>query len=905
MAVHTETIQEGNSGFKKQLESASQDMLFELVQSQQYQFPVPSAIRELVSNAIDSIREKQRFFKIHNGEAKPEDFYIDKDGALFQDSKYKPEYYEEKWLSKTENKVKLIYKVGNNSQRDTFHIIDTGVGLGGLRLEKHFNIGYSSKRLNNQELGKYGYGSKAGLALEVDFYTLITRYNGQEFHFNVYSYKVDPTVPRMNMTTGKPNPYYEMETSLEKVQTADGEIERPRRVYYLPTDKPNGVEVVLQAKKGLRKEFVDGVKSQLLYMDDIDFDIEENGEVIPQQVKAVIEYEDDIFVLPTADSTYYSKPHIILNDVCYGYVNWLQLEEEERAGNIGMKIDPSAIDINPNRESVRWTEKTRKAIHDTFKKGEAIAERLVSELLTSEDLLDWLLKSAAVMGGQDSRSVIGRFANIIDLKTIKPKFGPLPKIRYHSSPATFFTGYDVLLVTPHQTWSKAQQANIPSLKRDIITNWTMFQGRQVFYQDDKTSFRQEMFMFSIYPHGFIKIKPQTAIAKSGAELSQEDVKLLDADLKFEDYLKLSAENQKALSDAQVKKWKQDTELIDKLIQESVLTELYSSITVPEGFSAREKEEEAEQEDVVKEVVEKMSAADQRKLDNRIVVHAFEMSYGNFYRAKIEPKIKEVVSEKEAIIYGFMEDEANLQMAYDLCMPHKAVGEKSWSQDCKIVMISQSNAKFFKHHMYVNDFFMNYNAETQTISMHNKLVKWQTARKIHAVLGQLHFLQNFGLFDAQARIMYNELVSYMNANYTDLSRFGDLTTELSEYADKVTNLQLFIASHPNDPQAIAAMSKALFDPENESTDTFKGAIGIDLEVYEKLTTLLEHTKDVALLLNHVDVLLSSDNIPYNLEREIKEFLDYKGYISISKPTASVPTPPVTELAELKEEDTLIF
>ncbi|CAM6001126.1 unnamed protein product [Sphagnum balticum] len=132
------------------------------------------------------------------------------------------------------------------------------------------------------------------------------------------------------------------------------------RFYYTPTELPNGVEIILQAKKGLRKEFIDGVKSQLLYLDGIEFELHENGQIIPQDVKARIEYEDDIFVLPDANSTYYSKPHLILNGICYGYVEWLQLEEEERAGNIGMKIDPSAVDVNPNRESVRWTEKTRK-----------------------------------------------------------------------------------------------------------------------------------------------------------------------------------------------------------------------------------------------------------------------------------------------------------------------------------------------------------------------------------------------------------------------------------------------------------------------------------------------------------------------------------------------------------------
>lgn len=139
MAVLNQPITEGSSGFKKEFEAGSEALLFSFVQQDQYQFPIPSAIRELVTNCGDSVREKQMFFEINSGRAKVSDYYVEQEGELYKDSKYDPTYYQEKWLSKTDNKIKLIYKVNNNSQRDTFHIIDTGVGLGGLRLEKSFN----------------------------------------------------------------------------------------------------------------------------------------------------------------------------------------------------------------------------------------------------------------------------------------------------------------------------------------------------------------------------------------------------------------------------------------------------------------------------------------------------------------------------------------------------------------------------------------------------------------------------------------------------------------------------------------------------------------------------------------------------------------------------------------------
>jgi hypothetical protein len=898
MAILEQKHTEGDSGFQKKFEAGAESLLFDFVQQDQYKFPVSSAIRELVSNCRDSITEKQMFFDIISGIAKVSDFYVEQEGELYKDSKFDPAYYEEKWLSKTENKIKLIYKVNNSAQRDTFHIIDTGVGLGGLRLEKSFNPLYSSKRLNKSQLGKFGIGSKAGLALQVDYYTLISRYNGCEFHFNVYDYKVDPTVPRMNTVTGGTNPFYTTQVITDRAGN-------PMDFYYLPTDKPNGVEIILQAKKGLRKEFIDGVKSQLLYLDGIEFELHENDEVFPQVVKAEIEYQDDIFVLPTANSTYYSKPHLILNGICYGYVEWLQLEEEERAGNIGIKIDPSAVDVNPNRESVRWTEKTRTAIHNVFKQGEFIAEKLINEALVSTDIMDWLLKSAAAMGGADQNSIIGRFANIVDVKSMKPKFSPMPKIKFDRNPEYFFAGYDVDLVIPQKKFSKSKQMDIPSLERKPVFSWQDFNDRQVYYQDTDTSFKAEMFLLSLYPQGFIKITPRgksfdqnkervwlTKSEEAMLELTYEQWKVMDFKARDEHYA------------AQRKKWKEQAALMDSLIQESKYTELYSSIKVPESFSVYEKEDDEDTAEAVEKVIKDMTDAERRKLENRIVIHSLRFhtaraGYTDFYtKGKYEPRIKEILNERETIIYGFQEDEKNLQIVAALLeKTNTDFNCDTWTNmDTKVVMISQSNAKYFKHHMFVNDFFMSYNTDSKTISMHNKLVKWQTARRIQAEMPKLNFLLNFRLFDPVAAATYSELQDYVNLNYVNLKAEGDVIPTLENYADKITEFQLFVMAHPGNTEAIAAKSKALFDTNEDGS--FKDAIGIEFEPFRKMQQLLEVVTPVQLLLNQVECLTSSYTISFDLEKEIKEYLTQKGYISLSN-TVSAPTLQVAEPAELTE------
>lgn len=895
MAILNQPINEGASGFQKTFEVGAESLMMSFIQQDQYQFPVPSAIRELVSNCRDSINEKQMFFEINSGRAKVSDFYADNEGDLYKDSKYDPTYYDEKWLSKTENKIKLIYKVNNNAQRDTFHIIDTGVGLGGIRLEKSFLPLFSTKRNSKNQLGKFGAGSKAGLALQTDYYTMISRYNGMEFHFNAYDYKVDPTVPRMNMQTGKENLFYE--TTAVKYNNGNS-----MKFYWLPTELPNSVEIVLQAKKGLRKEFLDAVKSQLLYLDGIEFELHEEGQIIPQQVKATIEYEDDIFVLPTADSTYYSKPHLILNGICYGYVQWLQLEEEERVGNIGIKIDPSAVDVNLNRESVRWTEKTRNAIHDVFKQGELIAEKLINEALVSTDIIDWLLKSAAAMGGANQNSIIGRFANIVDVKSMKPKFSPMPKIKFDRNPEYFFAGYDIELVVPEQRFSKSKQAHYPSLKRSPIFTWQEFNNRQIYYQDDNTAFRKEMFLLSLQPQGFIRIsyKGRNRDLREAKVFSKEEQELLK--MTFDEWVSLTPDEKDKVWGLQNEKWKQDRELMDKLIQDSKFTELYSLVIVPESFSVYEKDDEEEAAEAIEKIVKDMSDAERRKLENKIVVQCLSKSWDGWKRGKREPTINQIIKETEPIIYGFQEDEQNLILCHQLLIEDNKLPSwpDQWNENRpRIVMVSQQNAKYFKHHMYVDDFFMSYNSESKTISMHNKLVKWQTARKIQAELSKLYFLTNFQLFDTKAAQLHIELKQYVNTNFVNLggsSGMPETVATLESYADKVTEFQLFVAEHKGNDQAIAAKSRALFETDEDGS--FKDAVGIEFEPYAKLQQLLEAVAPIQLFLNEVDCLTSVKTITFALEQEIKEYLDFKGYISLSN-TVSVPTLQVAEQAELIE------
>lgn len=147
----------GTVGITRNINQAAVGMIMDIVQAQQYTKPIPSTVRELTANAVDSQSEKERAFDILSGKAKVEDFFIEREGELYKDSKWDPSYYDLTKLNKDKNQVELIFREGSGVGRSASFIIrDHGVGVGKGRLEGILSIGYSSKRSRKDALGAFG-----------------------------------------------------------------------------------------------------------------------------------------------------------------------------------------------------------------------------------------------------------------------------------------------------------------------------------------------------------------------------------------------------------------------------------------------------------------------------------------------------------------------------------------------------------------------------------------------------------------------------------------------------------------------------------------------------------------------------------------------------------------------------
>ena len=169
---------QGSAGIAKKINKGAEKMVFDILQSTQYSMPIQSTIRELVTNACDSQREKEVAIEILSGKKKVEDYYIERHGAQYEDSNFDASYYNIASLEHVKDHIDLVYEQNEGvGYCDVFKVTDYGVGIGGRRLEGILELGYSTKRNTSENFGAFGLGAKAALSTGVDFYTIELTYN--------------------------------------------------------------------------------------------------------------------------------------------------------------------------------------------------------------------------------------------------------------------------------------------------------------------------------------------------------------------------------------------------------------------------------------------------------------------------------------------------------------------------------------------------------------------------------------------------------------------------------------------------------------------------------------------------------------------------------------------------------
>ena len=365
-----------NSGLIKEFDKDSNGLLLDIVQKDIYVKAIESSVRENFSNLFDAVKEKLIALSIIQGESKIEDHFVEDDRDEAKSSKFDIDYYNALHLAAMENKVKITYTIGDEEGKDYISFEDYGVGLSGERLVGYMKPGYSSKRLSIEMLGKYGLGSKSALANNIPFYVMETWYNGLYTKFMIYDDYYKCITPDENVSSI---------TYIHGFREIDGiKTKATENVRWLNTDRKNGVKVTFEVKKHNRERFMSAVKLQLMYFKkDLIFKVINDAlktESFPDFAADIL-YETDLFLV--SSNSLITVPHILINNVNYGIIDWPELGLNKKYGNIAVKGTTEDVDITASRESVKWTEKTRNFIKNAVTSASEKAGELLREELSN------------------------------------------------------------------------------------------------------------------------------------------------------------------------------------------------------------------------------------------------------------------------------------------------------------------------------------------------------------------------------------------------------------------------------------------------------------------------------------------------------------------------------------------
>lgn len=899
---------QGDAGIAKKINKGAEKMVFDILQSTQYSMPVQSTVRELVTNACDSQREKEIAIEILMGTKKVEDYYIERHGDAYEDSNFDKSYYNRDHFN-VHSEIDLVYTKNEGvGYCDTFAVTDYGVGIGARRLEGILELGYSTKRNTSENFGAFGLGAKAALSTGVDFYTIETVYNGMRFKCNCFNYKTDFIIPAFNVKTGKTNPF---------VTFTDG-----TKVYYVPTEATNQTTVSFGVKKHNRSKFEEAVEEQLMYFDNVNFkvlDTDEDSYESERKVRFQAEILYNSKNLIISDSYYFNKPHIVLvkdenatTGINYGYIDFRELEMEQMYGSIAFKcparqvvvdergvetVLQEGVDVTPSREKVIWNEATKNYIKSVIMAAAQEASDIIEEELQETDFLKWVDACRSIITGNSSENrILNKLARIIDTEAIKPKFGPDRRIKY--GPAnTLFEG--MILMKPYQ------DRGGDGVKREAIKDWNGFDAKHFYEREDKWSKYKDMYLMDDPDNNYNQHHVCTYT-------------LDDLDEKFNSALVKAAGNPDAIQKVMKEKNRVTSKrtAILKFIEASEWYKNYDDTEIPEEWLTSYKEEEDQEEEKAK--FNNLSAAERREIEKRMVAYTVrydDRKQDHFTMDKIEPKTIDLMNSKYRTYYCTRADEGKMKQAAMLLKniqpSHREVypdtNLSSWDKDYhwpifwfdnapvrfmkynsdeyetwakptqgwdapQLIRVSENKVKFIKQNpnvQHIDQLFLQTNDNNEYI-MDETLVNYYTASKLNKI-NNFKFMQGLGCIHEELQKDYCELQDMRDNNYSeyDYRDVKSIAPAITDHMDKLYEFQMF-CNECDDAEMIQDKSRELFVLSDISA-----ARAVNLDILAKYDNIVEFAEEVKPLLDELDCLNTREcKMSPTLEKEIRIYLRAK-------------------------------
>ena len=643
MSIKTigKAVQSSSPGLQKRINKSAEKLVFDVLQSSQYSTPIASTVRELVTNACDSQREKEIALEILSGKKKVEDYYITRHEEEYKDSNFDRTYYDSEYLSGDNNMVVVNYKENDGTGFcDVFSVIDYGVGIGSSRLEGYLELGFSTKRNTAENFGAFGLGAKVPLSTGVDFYTVETAHNGKLFKMNCFAYKTDFLIGKFD---------------------ADGHVtfSDGTRVNYKDYETGNFTRISFGVKRHNRQKFVDAVQDQLNYIDNVSFKyIYEDGHVMDKSVRSNVLYNSDNLII--SDTWAWRRPHIVMvksqgatTGINYGYVDFRELEMEQLWGAVGIKcparqayldeegneiVVQDGVEVTPSREKVIWNEHTKKYIQGAIERAAQDAANVISEQLDEEDFLTWVKKcSEVIYKNTGNDSVLRQLGEMVDKENIKPKFRT--GITF-ASPGGILKGYKVRNV--RKAWKNGKY----QIEREEV-GWGSVNWDNLYFVEGNPSATKDLYL--------MQNETLTLITEHHPTNVYNDPKV---------QAKIDSINLHRVAN-----W--------ELFKDSPLVKFdYDEIEVPANFNeALEKQEEAEG---LKNRYRFMTPEERRSTANEVVLYTLRRPYtgdgkwcsniSDWTWDKVEAPLQLIQDTDIETFYGTSEDEHLLQLAATICAP---------------------------------------------------------------------------------------------------------------------------------------------------------------------------------------------------------------------------------------------
>lgn len=242
----------------------------------------------------------------------------------------------------------------NNSYNYEFTVEDFGTGLDANDVQNIISkYGKSTKRDKANELGMMGLGFKAPLAYSSSFY-FVCRKDGIERKYMMY-------------------------------EGEDGNAIDP--LYETPTNERNGVKIIIPINYSERLEFIEKIKEQLAYFENVYFNV---SGIENDKIKIT---RNEHFQHSTLVKIHSPEMHVCLDNVYYP-IDYEKLGINRIRLNLGLRFTLSdGLFPTPNRESLRYTKEAKQVILNKIANvADYLVEKYNSTVVESENIFETLPK---------------------------------------------------------------------------------------------------------------------------------------------------------------------------------------------------------------------------------------------------------------------------------------------------------------------------------------------------------------------------------------------------------------------------------------------------------------------------------------------------------------------------------